>query len=89
MKTVRDIIIDYLKSNGCDGLCYPNFYCGCGIEDILNDECPYDDPWHCVPAKKVVVTEKMINNNKYLQEAGIEAGAVLYIPAKIPFQGGK
>jgi hypothetical protein len=84
MKTVRDIIIDYLKSNECDGLCHPDFHCGCGIEDILNDDCCYDYfyLWYCIPAKKTVVTEEMIENDESLREEGIEAGEVIYVSVK-------
>jgi len=42
MKTVRLIIIDYLKENGYDGLCGED--CGCGIDDPfvcgeINEDC--------------------------------------------------
>jgi hypothetical protein len=32
MKTVRDIIVEYLKTNGYDGLCYGD--CRCDIDHI-------------------------------------------------------
>lgn len=42
--TVKEIIIKYLKENGYDGLCSPEFECGCEIDDFypcdaLNGEC--------------------------------------------------
>jgi hypothetical protein len=47
--TVKEIIIDFLKSQGCDGLC--GEMCGCGIGDLaLCDNTMLE----CKPAKKVV-----------------------------------
>lgn len=31
--TVKEIIVKYLKDNGCDGLCYED--CGCEIDDLF------------------------------------------------------
>ena len=31
--TVKDIIADYLKKNGFDGLC--DYDCGCGLDDLF------------------------------------------------------
>ena len=48
--TVKQILIDYLKSHDCDGLAGDS--CGCGIDDFAACEsCSMD----CQPAKKIVV----------------------------------
>lgn len=49
MKTVSEIIIDYLKEIGADGLCNQDWECGCGIDDGLFpcDTCNAE----CYPAK--------------------------------------
>lgn len=44
-KQVYEILIDYLKENGFDGLCGDG--CGCGIDDFA----PCDEDYsNCVPA---------------------------------------
>ena len=46
---VRNIVFDYLKQNGYDGLCTDD--CGCGLDDL--QPCGYDkpnNPFDCVPA---------------------------------------
>lgn len=51
-KTVRDIITDYLTSNGYDGLCSEN--CGCGIDCLA----PCGNiRMNCQPAYKQICTE--------------------------------
>jgi hypothetical protein len=45
--TVREIITDYLKVNGFDGLCRPG--CGCGLDDLAPCGCNTDQ---CMPAFK-------------------------------------
>ena len=52
MKTLKDIVKDYLIANKHDGLCCDG--CGCGIDDLM----PCDDPrsW-CCPAHKEIVTD--------------------------------
>lgn len=38
-KTIKEIVVEYLKKNGYDGLYNEDIECGCGIEDIpLCDE---------------------------------------------------
>lgn len=32
-KTVKEIVVDYLRKNGYDGLCGDS--CGCGIDDLF------------------------------------------------------
>jgi len=56
-KTVRTIIVDYLKSIGADGLVSPGL-CGCGIDDVGGCDdigvCDYINLDECVPAKKIL-----------------------------------
>ncbi|WP_150113936.1 hypothetical protein [Leptospirillum ferriphilum] len=33
--TARDILVDYLKSHGFDGLCHPPTECGCDLSDLI------------------------------------------------------
>jgi len=47
MKTVREIVAEYLKKIGADGLCNPEKECGCGIDELF--VCG-EDPTSCVPA---------------------------------------
>jgi len=48
--TVREILIDYLKANGYDGLCTED--CGCGLDDIetcsnMQTDCKPAHLWKC------------------------------------------
>jgi hypothetical protein len=45
--TAREIIAEYLKAHGYDGLCTHD--CGCGLDDFI---CCSDDFSDCVPAYK-------------------------------------
>jgi hypothetical protein len=47
MKTVREIIKDYLLVDKADGLCNPELECGCNIDDLV--PCA-SDPCDCQPA---------------------------------------
>jgi len=51
MKTVRDIIKQYLQENGYDGLA--GYECGCEISDLFpcscSDSMPECEPGHKVP----------------------------------------
>ena len=47
MKTVREMVAEYLKKIGADGLCDPKKECGCGIDELF--VCG-EDPASCVPA---------------------------------------
>lgn len=47
---VREIITDYLKANGYDGLC--TIGCGCGIDNLAPCDCCNID--ECIPAHKKV-----------------------------------
>jgi len=49
--SVRDIVLNYLRQNGYDGLCTDD--CGCGLDNL--QPCGYDNPigpFDCVPAYK-------------------------------------
>ena len=48
MKTVKEIVIEYCKSVGADGLCDPGWGCGCALEDFC---CASDFSGRCRPAK--------------------------------------
>ena len=49
--TVKDIIADYLKSRGFDGLCHPGTECGCELDDLIG---PCEGAqWDCRPAYKI------------------------------------
>jgi hypothetical protein len=46
--TAAEILSDWLRAHGCDGLCTED--CGCGVDDMM----PCGSyPGHCVPAKKI------------------------------------
>lgn len=47
--TVKEIVIEYLKENGYDGLC--NNSCGCGIDDLF--PCSFENTDICETAYKV------------------------------------
>jgi hypothetical protein len=53
LKTVEEIVRDYLKRNKYDGLCNTN--CGCGIDDLMPCE-SYSGS--CIPAYLSVVGEE-------------------------------
>jgi hypothetical protein len=33
--TIKEILEAWLKENGYDGLCYPDYDCGCRLEDLM------------------------------------------------------
>ena len=49
--TVIEIISDYLRNNGYDGLYNAHDNCGCGKDDL--SPC-YDNPFQCKPAYKTI-----------------------------------
>ena len=49
MKTVKEILMDYLKAIGADGLAGDE--CGCGLDDFAPCGCC---PFDCVPARKEI-----------------------------------
>ena len=48
--TVGEIVKQWLEDHGCDGLCDPDFECGCGIDDLNPCGGLCDD---CIPARRV------------------------------------
>lgn len=63
--TVRDIVKEYIITHGGDGLCDTD--CGCGIDDLF----PCDsNPAECIVAKKIKVTQEMIDKKDLLYEVG-------------------
>ena len=54
--TVKDIVIEYLKTHDYDGLCSEDFRCSCGIDDLLSCDC--EGVIYCIPAKKVIITSE-------------------------------
>jgi len=45
----KDIIVDWLKEHDFDGLCFPEYDCGCFINGLI----PCDsNPCFCEPGKK-------------------------------------
>ncbi|AKS22821.1 MAG: hypothetical protein C75L2_00020094 [Leptospirillum sp. Group II 'C75'] len=53
--TVKDILADYLKFHGFDGLCHPNTECGCGLDDLIGPcEGAQQD---CQPAHRIFDAE--------------------------------
>lgn len=51
--TVKQILIDWLKDHGCDGLCAKD--CGCDIDDLFL--CEDFGILNCVPAKYIKTKE--------------------------------
>lgn len=47
--TVKEIMREWLKSNGYDGLCSPG-YCGCDLDDLM--ACCSESVTMCEPAYK-------------------------------------
>ena len=47
--TVKEIVKDYLRKNGFDGLCSEN--CGCGLDDFMPCDCETNN---CQPAYKLI-----------------------------------
>lgn len=80
MKTVREILIKWLKQNGFDGLASSSGDpCGCGLKDIAPCwTCPMD----CYPAYRHIATEDD-------PERGIEKGDTYYSTKPKPAAGGK
>jgi len=57
--TLKEIIVDYLTTNGFDGVCNCSVPCGCSIEDFpCWEECVTE----CEPAYKDIITESNIED---------------------------
>ena len=54
MKKAYDIIQDWLRDHGYDGLCEPDSECGCSIDELAPCCCTIQD---CVPAYRVACPE--------------------------------
>lgn len=49
--TVKEIVVDYIKTNGFDGLCGEN--CGCGLDDLMPCSSWDGSAQDCKPAYKI------------------------------------
>ena len=47
----KQILLDYLKANGFDGLCHGPTECGCGLDDLIGT-CEGAQP-NCKPAYRI------------------------------------
>ena len=66
MKTCKEIIVEYCKSIGADGLCDPDNECGCELEDICLAS---NDFSQCLPAKRTQCKEcKLLDECDYRKE---------------------
>lgn len=71
---MKQVITEYLKSVGADGLAKEG--CGCGIEDGI---IPCDNgPMMCVPAKKHIITQADLEDDS-LNLCDPEIGDIVYI----------
>lgn len=62
MKT-KDIVINYLRNHGYDGLCHRETECGCGLDDFA--PCG-DGPYHdCETAKA-----RKLKDDEYIGDGG-------------------
>lgn len=70
-KDVKDIVLDWLKTNGCDGLC--NDDCGCGVDDFAPCE---EGPWsNCIAAQS-----RVLGPDEYIGECGPDD--TVFVPVK-------
>lgn len=59
----KTIVLDWLKSNGADGLCEPETECGCDINDLaVCGDGPYPQ---CQPAKR-----RILGDGEYIGDGG-------------------
>jgi hypothetical protein len=73
---IKEIVEKYLKDHSYDGLCNPNFSCGCGLKDGLfpcDDLCGLD----CVPAMAKIATKEDVN-----EESDFKVGDKIFVPAE-------
>jgi hypothetical protein len=72
---VKEIVLAYLQSHGYDGLCYPDFGCYCGVDDLAS--CG-EIPDSCQPARKKIATVEDTCDG----EADFEVGDEIYVVAE-------
>ncbi len=48
---VAEMVSEWLRTNGYDGLCNPDAECGCGLDDLV--PCSYMDERRCVCAYEI------------------------------------
>ena len=75
MKNMKQVITEYIKSVGADGLCNPDLQCGCSIDDVC---CCESNPSYCVPAKSHIVTQADLEDDR-LSLCDPEIGDTVYI----------
>lgn len=69
----KEIVIEWLKQHGADGLCEPDTECGCGLEDFAPcGDGPYP---HCKPAKAAT-----LGDGDYVGDAGPGDTAYFVMP---------
>lgn len=73
MKTVLQIVVEYLQERRYDGLCNAEQECGCGMDDLAPCGNLGDD---CRPAVAVSVTEADCPH------PGLAPGDLTYIPVE-------
>jgi len=74
--TVKEILIEWLKSKGHDGLFNEDAGCGCGFDDFI----PCGGDWglsDCQPGKKKIATKEDID-----EWAEYEIGDEIFVPIK-------
>ena len=83
----KEIVMDWLKSKGYDGL-YNDFCGGCGFDDgfMSCEEWSWSGiPSSCVPAYKRKITRAELKKNPDLRDImckyGLRIGDVYYVPA--------
>ena len=68
---IKEMVIDWLKSHGYEGLCNQEIICGCGLDDFM----PCDGiDMECEPAMKKIATEDDDEYGYY------EKGDTVYVP---------
>lgn len=76
MKNMKQVITEYLKAVGADGLCNTDLDCGCHIDGMCLCE---SNPSDCVPAKSHIVNNQ--DKEKGYFESS-EEGDTVYIAMK-------
>lgn len=62
MKEIIQIVKDWLENNGYDGLCHPDYECGCQLNDLM----PCGDPCsNCVAGRKRIPRDDEPNPEGY------------------------